>query len=52
MALYLVTRELGTLVAPELWVEEGIGKANLNNDENAIALCRSQRRFTRTLARH
>ena len=28
----------GTLVAPRLWAEEGIGRAKLNNDEKATAL--------------
>ena len=35
---YHVTREQGTLVAPRLWAEEGVGRAKLNNDEKATAL--------------
>ena len=27
-----------TLVAPRLWAEEGVGRANLNNDKTATAL--------------
>ena len=38
IALYHVTREQGTLIAPRLWAEEGVGRANLNNDEKATAL--------------
>ena len=38
IALYHVTREQGTLVAPRLWAEEGVGRAKLNNDEKATAL--------------
>ena len=38
MALYHVTREQGTLVAPRFWAEDGVGRAKLNNDEKAIAL--------------
>ena len=37
IALYHVTREQGTLVAPRLWAEEGVGRAKLNN-EKATAL--------------
>ena len=38
IALYHVTREQGTLVAPRLWAEGGVGRAKLNNDEKATAL--------------
>ena len=38
IALYHVTREQGTLVAPRLWAEEGVGRAKLNNDEKVTAL--------------
>ena len=37
-ALYHVTREQGTLVAPRLWAEEGVDRAKLNNDEKATVL--------------
>ena len=38
IALHHVTREQGTLVAPRLWAEEGVGRAKLNNDEKATVL--------------
>ena len=38
IALYHVMREHGTLVAPQLWAEEGVGRTKLNNDEMATAL--------------
>ena len=38
IALYHVTREQGTLVAPQLGAEEGVGRAQLDNDEKATAL--------------
>ena len=36
--MYHVTRDQGTLVAPRLWAEDGVGRAKLNNDEIATAL--------------
>ena len=33
IALYHVPRKQGTLVAPQLWAEEGVGRAKLNKDE-------------------
>ena len=39
IALYHVLLEQGTLVAPRLWVEESVGRANLNEHENPIILC-------------
>ena len=38
IALYHVTREQGTLVAPRLWAEEGVDRAKINSDEKATAL--------------
>ena len=38
IALRHVTRQQGTLVAPRLWAEEGVGRAKLNNDEKETAL--------------
>ena len=37
-------RERGTLVAPRLWVEEGVGRGNLNEREKPTVLCLRWRR--------
>ena len=31
-------REQGTLVAPRLWAEEGVGRANMNKHEKPTVL--------------
>ena len=35
MDLYHVTHEQGTLVAPRLWAEEGVGRAKLDNKDES-----------------
>ena len=40
------TRKQGTLVAPRLWAEDGVGRAKLNNDVKVTALRLGKRRFT------